>query len=240
MNNISSDFYIDHHAFYSYFQGDAPRPSGRAVYRNFPEGFIYSHALGEYVAPSRDGMFFEEGYRIRNNRFHSEWSLGVNLDTIVGKNIQRLNISIDVDEIPEKGKGIKNTYINNPRVDIKTGTFARMIRILKIEENFDHVRVIANYSANGGQTSYAAELANKTGLPVTGYRGEVRTRTVEAIQRSANIFPERRYLSPLNYLRNNPGDNTWRPTALAKEFHPSFGSPGFDNMGKFFEGAFLR
>ncbi|NKC03424.1 hypothetical protein HED55_09105 [Ochrobactrum haematophilum] len=132
MNNSFSDFYGDYYEFYDYFQEEAPRPEMQSAYNFFfPAGAVYSSALNEYIAPPKNGCFFEEDFGVRNKRFHDDWGLGIHLDrNIIGRS-SRINIFIRNAEIPEKSKYIRNVVVKNPRVEIKISAFSKIVRALK-------------------------------------------------------------------------------------------------------------
>ncbi|WHT41373.1 hypothetical protein QLQ11_08085 [Ochrobactrum sp. SSR] len=184
-------------------------------YQMLPKGGMLTQH--EYIAPPEDGRIFENTRGVKYSDFSHSQNIGIYFDIIDHKRrTPRLNIYIRTREVSVKGKPINNVYTNGPRKYWGAERFAELIGKLRREHEFDHIRMLTDYSANGGENSFAAQLAIKTGLPVTGFRGEVRLKAVKVVQQAAIGFSP--YPTPMNYQRRSVGGRPGVPLRWLKIF----------------------
>lgn len=207
-------------------------------------GSIYSPALGDHVAPIDGQPYYAPKGGVRRLTINTNDDWFSYFDDLNG----RKSFNIAIHGVLPDPKAAYTTHLAAKK-DLLPSEFVEFSDELIGTEDIHHIHLMACLSGNGGAKSIAAQVADLTGKPTTGYRGEtmtINTTSAKRIFGDPNDFADlterleaRPELSIFNHMIKNEADGTWRPTALKKEFSPTFAAPGFDDMASFLEGAFL-
>ncbi len=245
----NSDLYERHKNFYNSVLEEIPQPPPRRSRMTAPhgrqplEGAIYSPDLQTFLAPAEVGDFWPPYTPVRSLRTFDCWYSYI--DAMPETGATRLNVIMHGFDLNEGESFLRTVRVWPHEYGRGTGpdAYSNRVRNLMRGENVDHIHMLTCFSANGGENAFAAQVAENTGLPVTGYRGEMLAMGGSDVRREIDSgrSPENRIIGvgPLNARMYDGRAKIWRPTVVAKEFRPSFGARGFDDMASFFEGAFL-
>ncbi len=237
-----------HKYFYMTFLRNTPQPALRRKLKEAPhgpyplKGAIYSVDLETYIAPAVDRDFWPQNTPMRSLRMFDCWYSFI--DTMPETGATRLNVTMHGFDLDEGESFLRTVHpwSDKDKPGIGPEEYAARVRKLMVGEDIDHLQMLTCYSANGGENAFAALVAEDMGMPVTGYRGEMLAVTGPSLRAAlAAGRPKNRTIGigPLNTRMYFPKKEKWLPTAVGKEFRPSFGARGFDDMASFFEGAFL-